>query len=144
MTPLKLHFYIVKLGFTGVYIIFHISAQNIDYGYSLEPPRLGGSNKYPQSMFCAEIWKVSWVFLSENFQFLEMKSSIYLNRRVFVMLSLFTKRKEEIQNASFGQLGLIRDPRITFRIDSMITKDQKISLQKHTYIILTPVNPTFI
>ena len=25
--PLKPHFYIVKLGFTGVYIIFHISAQ---------------------------------------------------------------------------------------------------------------------
>ena len=25
--PLKLHFYIVKLGFTGVYIIFLISAQ---------------------------------------------------------------------------------------------------------------------
>ena len=25
-------------------------------------------------------------FLSENFQFLEMKFSIYLNRRVFVML----------------------------------------------------------
>ena len=37
--PLKPHFYIVKLGFTGVYIIFHISAQNIDCGYSLEPPR---------------------------------------------------------------------------------------------------------
>ena len=31
--------------------IFHISAQNIDYGYSLEPPRWGGSNEYPQSMF---------------------------------------------------------------------------------------------
>ena len=30
--------------------IFHISAQNIDCGYSLEPPRRGGSNKYPQSM----------------------------------------------------------------------------------------------
>ena len=34
-------------------------------------------------------------FLSENFQFLEMKFSIYLNRRVFVMacfyLTLFTK-----------------------------------------------------
>ena len=49
--PLKPHFYIVKLGFTGVYIIFLISAQNIDYGYSLEPPRRGGSNEYPQSMF---------------------------------------------------------------------------------------------
>ena len=31
--------------------IFHISAQNIDCGYSLEPPRQDGSNGYPQSMF---------------------------------------------------------------------------------------------
>ena len=63
LDPLKPHFYIVKLGFTGVYIIFLISAQNIDCGYSLEPPRRGGSNEYhnlcfrggsneyPQSMF---------------------------------------------------------------------------------------------
>ena len=29
---LKPHFYIVKLGFTGVYIIFPISVQNIDCG----------------------------------------------------------------------------------------------------------------
>ena len=49
--PLKPHFYIVKLRFTGVYIIFYISAQNIDCGYSLEPPRRGGSYEYPQSMF---------------------------------------------------------------------------------------------
>ena len=32
-------------------IFFHISAQNIDCGYSLEPPRRGGSNEYPPSMF---------------------------------------------------------------------------------------------
>ena len=31
--------------------IFHIYAQNIDCEYSLEPPRRGGSNEYPQSMF---------------------------------------------------------------------------------------------
>ena len=31
--------------------IFLIFAQNIDCGYTLEPPRLGGSNEYPQSMF---------------------------------------------------------------------------------------------
>ena len=31
--------------------IFHISAQNINCGYSLEPPQWGGSNEYPQSMF---------------------------------------------------------------------------------------------
>ena len=30
---------------------FHISAQNIDCGYLLEPPHQGGSNEYPQSMF---------------------------------------------------------------------------------------------
>ena len=33
--------------------IFHISAQNIDCVYSLEPPWRGGSNEYPQSMFLA-------------------------------------------------------------------------------------------
>ena len=31
--------------------VIHISAQNIDCGYLLEPPRRGGSNEYPQSMF---------------------------------------------------------------------------------------------
>ena len=30
--------------------IFHISSQNIDCGYSLEPPRRGGSNEYLQSI----------------------------------------------------------------------------------------------
>ena len=34
---------------------FHISAQNIDCWYSLELPRWGGSNEYPQSMFWTEI-----------------------------------------------------------------------------------------
>ena len=34
--------------------IFHIPAQNIDCGYSLEPPRRGGSNEYQQSMFLAK------------------------------------------------------------------------------------------
>ena len=82
--PLKPHFYIVKLGFTGVYIIFLISAQKHKLWYLLEPPRRGGSNEYPRSMFWAEIWKIS-AFLSENCQFLEVKFSIYLNRRVFVM-----------------------------------------------------------
>ena len=31
--------------------IFHISAQKIVCKYSLEPPRRGGSNEYPQSVF---------------------------------------------------------------------------------------------
>ena len=56
--PLKSHCYIVKLGFTGAYIIFLISVQNINCGFSLEPPRRGGSNEYPQSMFWEEMWKI--------------------------------------------------------------------------------------
>ena len=78
--PLKPHFYIVKLGFTGVYIIFLISAQNIDCG-----PRRDGSNEYPQSMFWAEIWKILEFFIWKFASFLVVKFSIYLNRRVFVM-----------------------------------------------------------
>ena len=44
---------------------FQVSAQNIDCGYTLEPPRRGGSNEcrggsneYPQSTFWAEIRKI--------------------------------------------------------------------------------------
>ena len=51
MTPSADFLYIVKLGFAGVQVIFLISAQNMDCGYSLEPPRQGSSNEYPQSMF---------------------------------------------------------------------------------------------
>ena len=39
-------------------------------------------------MFLARMWKKILEFLSENFQFLVVKFSIYLNRRVFVMINL--------------------------------------------------------
>ena len=47
--------------------IFHISAQNIDCKYSLEPPRRGGSNEYPQFMFWAEIRKIMYTPVNPNF-----------------------------------------------------------------------------
>ena len=47
--------------------IFHISAQNIDCGYLLELPRLGGSNEYPQSMFWAEIRKIMYTPVNPSF-----------------------------------------------------------------------------
>ena len=56
--PCKPQFSYIKVEFKAVWKfsdknsdIFHISAQNIDCGYSLEPLRRGGSNEYPQSMF---------------------------------------------------------------------------------------------
>ena len=39
--------------------IFYISAQNIDCGYSLEPPQRGGSNEYPQSMILSRNKKIN-------------------------------------------------------------------------------------
>ena len=81
--PPQPHFYIVKLGFTRVYIIFLISARNIDCGYSLEPPRRGGSNEYGEAVLtsthnlCFELkYEKYQSFLSENFQILEVKFSI--------------------------------------------------------------------
>ena len=53
-TPIQIYrkFHLQKLKiFREKLWYFHISAQNIDCGYSLEPPRRGGSNEYAQSMF---------------------------------------------------------------------------------------------
>ena len=71
--PLKPHIYIAKLGFTGVYITLLISAQKIVCGYSLEPPRRGGSNEYQQSMFLSRDMKKYQNFLSENVRFSMVK-----------------------------------------------------------------------
>ena len=49
--PLEPNFYIANLGYGGVCLFFLFLLQNIECGYSLEPPRRGGSNVYPQSMF---------------------------------------------------------------------------------------------
>ena len=38
---------------------FHMFAQNIGWGYPLEPPRRGGSNEYPQSKFLSRNKKIN-------------------------------------------------------------------------------------
>ena len=70
--------------------IFHISAQNIDCGYSLEPPRWGSSNKYPQFMFLAEITKTMYTPANPSFTIEKWGlrgSKLY--RHVFVMGTTF-------------------------------------------------------
>ena len=47
--------------------IFLIFAQNIDCGYSLEPPRRGGSNEYPQSMFWSKNKKNRYTLANPSF-----------------------------------------------------------------------------
>ena len=47
--------------------IFHISDQNIDCEYSLEPPRWGGSNEYHNLCFWAEIRKLMYTPVNPSF-----------------------------------------------------------------------------
>ena len=80
--------------------------------------RRGGSNGYPQSLFWAEIWKIS-EFLSENFQFLMVKFSVYLNRLVFVMYSHVCGFEPEFANTEkkgeyLSVLSLILFPWLMF------------------------------
>ena len=65
--PLKPHFYIVKLGFTGVYINFLIFAQNIDCRHSLEQPRWGGSNEYQQYVLSKNMKKIRYFIWKFSF-----------------------------------------------------------------------------
>ena len=78
--PLKTHFYIVNLGFTGVYIIFSYFAKKIDCGYSLECLDEAVLTSTHNLCFEQEYEKYQISFLSENFPFLVIKFSIYLNR----------------------------------------------------------------
>ena len=47
--------------------IFLIFAQNIDCGYTLEPPQRGGSNEYPQSMFWSKNMKNMYTRVNPTF-----------------------------------------------------------------------------
>ena len=60
--PSKYEFFQIK-----ILIFFLCLLKNIDCGYSLEPPRRGGSNEYPQSMFWAEIWKIMYTPVNPSF-----------------------------------------------------------------------------
>ena len=52
--------------------IFHISAQNIDCGYSSEPTRRGGSNEYPQSMFLSRDQKNNVYLCKPQFYYIKV------------------------------------------------------------------------
>ena len=108
--PLKPHFYIVKLGFTGVHIIFLIFAQT----------HRGRSNGYPQYLCFEQKYELAEAVLTSSHnlcfeqkyeqhqsfylktQFLVVKFSTYLNRRVFVLQNknseISTKRDKKIKN----------------------------------------------
>ena len=52
--------------------ILHISDQNIDCGYAYEPPRRGGSNANPQSMFLSRNKKNNVYPCKSQFYYLKL------------------------------------------------------------------------
>ena len=69
-------------------IFFLIFAQNIDCGYTLEPPRRGGSNEYPQSIFLSKDIENIKFFLVKFSIFTAEKNLCILHGQVFVMENL--------------------------------------------------------
>ena len=53
--------------------IFLISAQNMDCGYSLEPPRRDGSNEYPQSMLLSRNKKNNVYLCKPQFYYIKVE-----------------------------------------------------------------------
>ena len=72
-------FYIEKLGFAGVYLFFLFLLQNIDCGYSLEPPR----QRVPTISVLSKNKKNIKTFPLKFSNFYSLKKS--LHERVFVM-----------------------------------------------------------
>ena len=95
--PLKPHFYIVELEFTGVYIIFLISAQKHRLWVLGRTASARRFYQVPTICVLSSNMKNIRIFLSENFHFMVVKVSIYLNKRVFVMMFLVSKGSLFIQ-----------------------------------------------
>ena len=72
--------------------IYHISAQNIDCGYLLEPPCRGGSNEYPQYIFLSRYRKIVYL-LKPQFYYVKVGfKGVKLYRYFFVMaIQKYTK-----------------------------------------------------
>ena len=81
--PLIPHFYIVKLGYAGVYLFFLFLLQNIDCGYSLEPPR-----RVLTIYVLSKNKKNIKNFLLKFFNFYNLKNLCILHGRVFVVSML--------------------------------------------------------
>ena len=76
------HFYIAKLGYAGVYLFFLFLLQNIDFGYSLEPPRRGG---VPTIYILSKNIKNIKIFPVKIFSFTTQKNLNILHGQVFVV-----------------------------------------------------------
>ena len=81
--PLKPHFYTVKLGFTGVYIISFISAQKHRFWVLFRTASKGVLTS-THNLYFEQKFENYQNILSEHFPFLVVTFSLCLNRHVFL------------------------------------------------------------
>ena len=62
------------------YFDIFLVAQNIDFGYALEPPRRGSSNEYPQSMFWIKNNKNSYTPFIPQFYYIVQGGTLFMDR----------------------------------------------------------------
>ena len=87
--------------------MFYISAQNIDCGYPLEPPRRGGSNEYLQSMFFSRNKKNNVYSCEPQFNYIKLGlrgSKLY--RHVFCDRTRYTPYGSHISLTNWWSNGL--------------------------------------
>ena len=77
------------MGYAGVYLFFLFLHQFIDCGYSLEPPRRGGSNGVPTTYVLSKNKKNSENYLLKIIIFYNLKNNLYLHGPVFIMKELY-------------------------------------------------------
>ena len=93
--PLKPHFYKVKLGFTGVYTVFLISAQK--HGLWVLVRTASEAVLTSSHHLCFEKkYEEYQNFLSESFQVLVVKFSVNLNMRVFLIGNELVPTSQEV------------------------------------------------
>ena len=117
--------------------------KSIDCGYSLEPPRRGGSNEYHNLCFEQKYEKYQNI-LSENLSFLMVKFSVYLNRRVFVMRQM----SRNVRKRSFGhvrpaniQISLRIRAVYLINLFNLWSYESTIHPAKVSYIVVIALNP---
>ena len=123
--------------------IFHISAQNIYCEYSLEPPRRGGSNEYPKFMFLSRNKKNNVYPCKPQFYYIKGLRGSKLYRYVFVTIVsffLFVIYCHTLSRASWVETSSC----FLCTKQCVLCVLLKDTSGKYAYIILTPLNPTFI
>ena len=96
--PLTSHFYIVKLGFTGVYILFLFLLQNMDCGYSLETPHLK-MNIFTAVKYCCILHGRVWVVYGQLVP--SQLALFHWSTRTFLQLVLWSTRTFSLVNSYF-------------------------------------------